>query len=129
MRDEMNATALTQDFARRCGYAGNSPAMLDALEKIRQCGIREARQAHADRMKQIKRFKANPSLFFATIRPSLSTVEAVEDANRYLAWFRNQPTWRQHKRQAELRRVKQARVYARYFRRFGARFWQQQEAA
>jgi hypothetical protein len=121
-------SAYTKDFARRCGYAGDSPAMLDAFEKMRQCGIREARQAHDDRMEQIRCYAENPWLFFAVIRPSLSTVESVEDCNRYISTFRNLPTWRQQNRLAELARVKQRRVYARYFRRFGARIWMKEAA-
>lgn len=115
-------------IARESGYTGNSPAMLNAFEQIHQRGIREARAGHLERKRIVDQFKAAPGMFFATIRPSLSTAEAIEDANRVIFNFRNLPTWQQQARLGQVRKAKQTRVIARYFRRFGLRLWAQQAA-
>ena len=117
------AHPLAGRLARECGYTGNSPALLGAYEAIRQAGIREARKAHYERKAIIDQMKAEPGMFFAAIRPSLSTSEAIEDAKRFIFGWRNLPTWRQELRTGDLLRAKQKRVIARFFRRYGKRLW------
>lgn len=130
----MNAPAITKQssaaevFARQSGYTGSSPAMLAAFEDIRQSGIRQARAAHFDRKRVIDEMKATPALFFHAIRPSLSTAEAIEDATRFIAFYRNMPTWRQENRAGDLLRAKEKRLLGRYFRRFGLRIWAREAA-
>lgn len=125
----MNAPDLTRDFARTAGgYTGASPAMLRAMEAIRQTGIRKARQAHAERYAVLQQYKDSPALFFAYIRPALSTDEAVEDATRIICRFRNLPTWKQAYGQREVVEAKRKRVFARFFRRYGARLWLREAA-
>jgi hypothetical protein len=115
-------------FARQSGYTGKSPAMLGAFEAIRAAGIREARAAHLERKAVIDEMKAEPGMFFNAIRPSLSTAEAIEDAQRVIFGWRNLPTWRQELRAGELRRAKQTLVVARFFRRYGLRIWARRAA-
>lgn len=122
-------SALIRSFAAECGYRGNSPAMLKAFEDIRQSGIAAAREAHFERRKVIEAFKDSPGLFFATIRPSLTTCEAIEDAKRFLVRYRNMPTWQ---REGYFKQANEARrriVFARFFRRFGSRVWPVERAA
>lgn len=125
---EQAAAIYSREFANSCGYTGNSPAMLHALEQIRQRGIREARAGHFERKRVIDQFKAEPCMFFLAIRPSLSTSEAIEDAKRFIASYRNMPTWRQENRAGDLRRAKGKMVTARFFRRFGLRIWARRAA-
>ncbi|TIO15586.1 MAG: hypothetical protein E5X86_19640 [Mesorhizobium sp.] len=120
----MNAfTRSASSMAREAGYTGNSPAMLNAFEQIRLAGIREARAGHYERKRVIEQYKAEPGMFFNAIRPSLTTSEAIEDANRVIFTFRNLPRWQQEARLGQLRKAKQTRLVARFFRRFGARIW------
>lgn len=119
----MTASAYTQDFARKIGCQNASPAMLKAFEDIRQSGIRRARQAHFERIKVIEQFKAEPGMFFASIRPSLCTEEAIEDARRIRFQFRSLPTWQQDVRRSRMQKAVLTEIYARYFRRFGRRIW------
>lgn len=121
----MNAT---QQFARASGYTGSSPAMLDAFERIRLHGITESRAAHYERVKLVEKYKAEPGMFFAAIRPNLSTEEAIEDANRIIFRFRNLESWRQESRRGQLLQAKQTRCLARFFRRFGQRIWMERAA-
>lgn len=124
----MNAAA---QFARESGYTGSSPAMLAAFEAIRQHGITEARAQHFERKALVDQYAREPGMFFAAIRPSLSTAEAIEDANRIIFGFRRLETWQQAKesRQRELVKAKLTRVIARFFRRYGRRIWINQEIA
>lgn len=110
-------------FAREAGYGGNSPALLDAYEAIRQLGVRTARAGHFERKAVIDEMKDCPALFFHAIRPNLCSAEAIEAANRVIFGFRNLPKWRQEIRQNDVKRAKLMRVYARFFRRFGKRLW------
>lgn len=119
---------MTTAFAKSCGYTGRSPALLGAFEAIRQAGIAEARAAHFDRKRIVDEMKAEPGMFFNAIRPSLSTAEAIEDAQRFIFGWRNLPTWRQELRAGELRRAKQTMVVARFFRRYGLRIWARRAA-
>lgn len=117
-------TEYTRDFARKAGgYIGESPAMLEAFEKLRRAGISQARAAHFERKRVIDEMAETPVLFFHAIRPSLSTSEAIEDATRFIASYCNMPTWRQENRTGDLLRAKEKRVLGRYFRRFGRRLW------
>lgn len=120
--------AYTAAFAQQIGCPNASPAMMKAFEDIRQSGIRRARTAHFERVKVIEEFKANPGLFFAVIRPSLSTEEAIEDARRIRFNFRNLPTWMQEGRRPQMQQAALTEIYARYFRRFGRRLWIQEAA-
>lgn len=121
-------SALATTFARSCGYAGNSPALLRAFEAIRQHGIREARADHYRHLAVIRQYAEHPAMFFAAIRPSLSTDEAIEDANAFIRQFRSMESWRQERNLIRLRKAKEKRVFARYFRRFGLRLWAKQAA-
>ncbi|TJW49397.1 MAG: hypothetical protein E5X65_33910 [Mesorhizobium sp.] len=127
----MNAfTRSASSMAREAGYTGNSPAMLNAFEQIRLAGIREARAGHYERKRVIEQYKAEPGMFFNAIRPSLTTSEAIEDANRIIHTFRNLPTWQQqHARLGQLRKAKQTRLVARYFRMHGRKIWAREIAA
>ncbi|ESZ60511.1 hypothetical protein NL532_24295 [Mesorhizobium sp. C120A] len=117
-------TDYTREFARSAGgYRGDSPAMLHAMEAIRQHGIRRARDGHFERKAVIDEMKANPEMFFNAIRPNLCTAEAIEAANRVIFGFRNLPTWQRERRLADVQRAQKMRVYARFFRRFGKRLW------
>ena len=113
----------TREFAREGGYIGNSPAMLTGIEMIRQAGIREARKAHDARLQVVREFAENPHMFFAAIRPALSTEEAIADANRFLAAYWALPTYRRANRAGQALRAKEQRLYARFFRRHGKRVW------
>jgi len=127
--------AYTQQFAASCGYIGNSPAMLQAFEDIRQSGIRAARKAHYERVTLVDGFVADPGSFWGYVNlfrvtPLLSTAEATEfwsneaENQRVL---REAGHWRydagKHRAAAE------REVVARYFRRFGARLWQREARA
>lgn len=121
---EYMAETPTQDFATRCGLGKiTSPAMLDALEAIRQSGIRAARQGHYDRKRLVDECKEHPAIFFAMVRPSLSTDEAIEDGKRFLAQYRNMPTYRRQTRFKQANEARRNIVIARFFRRFGKRAW------
>ncbi|MBZ9906058.1 hypothetical protein LB557_08615 [Mesorhizobium sp. BR115XR7A] len=111
------------DFARACGYTGDSPALLEAFEAIRRTGIVQARLDHFRRKAVIDELKQAEPLFLAAIGPALSAHEAVEDTARFIAGWRNMPRWRQERRLADLARAKQQRLVARFFRRFGHRLW------
>lgn len=115
-------------LARESGYTGNSPALLGAFEAIRLHGIREARKGHYDRKRLIDQMKAEPGMFFVSIRPQLSTDEAIEDAKRVIFGWKNLPRWRQELRTGELLRAKQQHVISRYFRRFGKAIWMRNAA-
>lgn len=116
------------DLAHSCGYSGDSPAMLAAFEAIRQDGIRRARQGHDQRKAMIDRLKESEGLFLAAVGPTLSVDEAIEDATRFIAFWRNMPRWRQERRLPDLIRAKQRRLLARYFRRHGHRIWAREAA-
>ncbi|MER8375549.1 hypothetical protein [Mesorhizobium sp. M1406] len=68
------------DFARACGYSGDSPALLEAFEAIRRDGIAHARQDHIRRKAMIDELKQSEILFLAAVGPALSAGEAIEDA-------------------------------------------------
>ncbi|MBA3576158.1 MAG: hypothetical protein H0W39_00880 [Sphingomonas sp.] len=120
----MNARA----FAASCGCPTNDPALLSIYEDIRQYGIREARAGHYERVKLVKKLKVHPSMFFAMIRPALSSDEAIEDAARFISCFRNLPRWQQESRLDRLAKAKQVLVMARFFRRYGLRIWARRAA-
>lgn len=123
-------TDYTREFARSAGgYNGDSPAMLRAMEAIRQNGIRRAREGHFERKAVIDEMKAEPAMFFNAIRPNLCTAEAIEASNRVIFGFRNLPTWRKESRLADVKRAQQMRVYARFFRKYGKRIWIKEQAA
>lgn len=120
----------TRQFAASCGYLGDNPAMLDALEQIRQVGIRAARKAHYERVKLVDSFIDDPAAFWGYINlcrvtPLLTTDEAVEfwaneaENQRVLRDTRH---WRFDP--GKLRMAAERVVVARYFRRFGAHLWQ-----
>ncbi|MER9584681.1 hypothetical protein [Mesorhizobium sp. M0276] len=111
------------DFARACGYAGDSPALLEAFEAIRRNGIAHARQNHIRRKAVIDELKHSEALFLAALGPALSAEEAIADAVRLIACWRNLPRWRQERRLPDLIRAKQQRLVARYFRRYGHLLW------
>jgi hypothetical protein len=113
--------ALSAQFARECGYTGDSPAMLAAFAAIRLDGIGRARIGHDRRKALVDRLKHGEALFLAAIRPAQSAEEALEDAARFIALFRNMPRWRQERRSADLSRARQQRLLARFFRRYGHR--------
>jgi hypothetical protein len=115
-------------LALESGYSGDLPAMLNQFERIRQSGIRLARKAHFARKARVDRFASEPTLYFATISPALSTDEVIEDAKLYLIRYSNMPSWMKQNRAAEVRRVKEARVIARFFRRYGKRVWMKEAA-
>ncbi|MER8485611.1 hypothetical protein [Mesorhizobium sp. M1322] len=119
--------ALSAQFARDCGYTGDSPAMLAAFAAIRLDGIGKARLGHYQRKAMVDRLKHGEALFQAAIRPAQSAEEALEDAARFIACYRNMPRWRQERRGADLARAKQ-RLLARFFRRYGHRLWAQRAA-
>ncbi len=117
-------TDATREFARTAGgYRGDSPAMLRAMEAMRQHGIRRAREAHFERKAIIDEMKDSPAMFFNAIRPNLCTAEAIQAANRVIFGFRNLPLWQRERRLADVKRAQQMRVYARFFRRYGKRLW------
>lgn len=120
--------ALAADFARSCGYAGDSLALLEAFEAIRRNGIAHARQDHVRRKAVIDELKPSQALFLAAIGPALSAEEAIEDAARFIACWRNIPRWRQERRLPDLVRAKQQRLVARYFRRHGHLLWAREAA-
>ncbi|RWF46717.1 MAG: hypothetical protein EOS46_16540 [Mesorhizobium sp.] len=111
------------DFARACGYTGDSPALLEAFEAIRRDGIAQARLDHFRRKAVIDEMKQSEPLFLAAIGPALSAHEAVEDAARFIAGWRNMPRWRQERRLPDLARAKEQRLVARFFRRYGHHLW------
>lgn len=118
----------TADFARASGYSGDSPAMLEAFEAIRRNGVQHARRDHVRRKAVIDTLKQSEALFLAAIAPALSADEAIEDAVRFIAFWRNMPRWRQERRLADLARARQQRLAARFFRRYGHRLWARQAA-
>ncbi|CCV15128.1 hypothetical protein [Mesorhizobium sp. STM 4661] len=120
----MDATQFAQD----CGYVGDSPAMLAALAAIRLDGIARARQGHDQRKAVVDRVKQSEALFLAAICPALSAEEAIEDAARFIASYRNMPRWRQERRLQDLARAKQQRLLARFFRRYGQHLWAREAA-
>lgn len=120
--------ALAADFARACGYTGDSPALLEAFEAIRRNGIERARYDHMSRKAVIDELKQSEALFLAAIGPALSAEEAIEDATRFIACWRNMPRWRQERRLADLARARQQRLVARFFRRYGHRLWAREAA-
>ncbi|TIL64430.1 MULTISPECIES: hypothetical protein [unclassified Mesorhizobium] len=120
--------ALSAQFARDCGYTGDSPAMLVAFAAIRLDGIGRARLGHGQRKALVDRLKLGEALFLAAIRPAQSAEEALEDAARFIACYRNMPRWRQERRGADLARARQQRILARFFRRYGHRLWSRQAA-
>ncbi|RWC49974.1 MAG: hypothetical protein EOS55_05245 [Mesorhizobium sp.] len=111
------------DFARACGYTGDSPALLEAFEAIRSNGIAHARHDHIRRKAVIDELKPSQALFLAAIGPALSAEEAIADAVRLIACWRNMPRWRQERRLPDLIRAKQQRLLARFFRRYGYLLW------
>lgn len=111
---------LTQAFAKECGYAGSSPAMLKAFDVIRQQGIREARKAHFSRKQVTDAIKRDPDLISAMIHPAQSIDEALEDINHWLIAYRSAPTHRRQARRLEARKATALRVNLRFFRRFSA---------
>ncbi|UDL89145.1 hypothetical protein LGH82_29400 [Mesorhizobium sp. PAMC28654] len=119
---------MSDGFARACGYDGDSPALLDAFEAIRQCGIRQARQEHDRRKAVIDGLKLGEDMFLAAIGPALSAEEAIEDATRFIIFWRNMPRWRQERRLPDLVRARQQLLLARFFRRYGRRIWQREAA-
>ncbi|MCA0000005.1 MULTISPECIES: hypothetical protein [unclassified Mesorhizobium] len=72
--------------------------------------------------------KQSEALFLAAIGPALSAQEAIEDAARFISFWRNMPRWRQERRLADLARARQQRLLARFFRRYGHRIWALQAA-
>ncbi|MER8467761.1 hypothetical protein [Mesorhizobium sp. M1396] len=116
------------DFARACGYTGDSPALLEAFETIRRDGIAHARQDHIRHKAMIDELKQSEILFLAAVGPALSAGEAIEDAARVIACWRNMPRWRQERRLPDLVRAKQQRLVARYFRRYSERLWAREAA-
>jgi hypothetical protein len=118
----------TVAFAEKIGCAKASPAMLQAFEDIRQSGIRRARAAHFERVKIIQQYKAEPGMFFAAIKPNLSTEEMITDARHIRFTFRNLPTWQQETRRSQMQRAALMEIYARFFRRFGRRIWIEEAA-
>ncbi|TGQ64059.1 hypothetical protein EN829_021125 [Mesorhizobium sp. M00.F.Ca.ET.186.01.1.1] len=116
------------DFAHACGYDGDSPALIEAFEAIRDHGIRQARQDHLKRKAAIDSLKQSEILFLAAIGPALSAEEAIADASHFIAFWRNMPRWRQERRLADLARAKQQRLLARFFRRYGQLLWARQAA-
>lgn len=119
---------MSSGFARTCGYNGDSPALLDAFEAIRQCGIRQARQEHARRKAVIDGLKLGEDMFLAAIGPALSAEEAIEDATRFIAFWLAMPRWRQERRLSDLMRAKRQLLAARFFRRHGHRIWRREAA-
>ena len=115
--------ALAADFARACGYTGDSPALLEAFQAIHCRGIARARHDHLRRKAVIDELKHSEALFLAAIGPALSAQEAIEDAARFIAFWRNMPRWRQERRLPDLIRAKQQRLVARFFRRYGHLLW------
>ena len=119
---------MSDGFASACGYNGNSPALLEAFEAIRHCGIRQARQEHDRRKALSDGLALGEDLFLAAIRPALSAEEAIEDATRFIAFWRNMPRWRQERRLPDLVRARQRLLLARFFRRYSRRIWQREAA-
>lgn len=103
-------------------------ALTRALAEIDAYGIREARKAHDQRYALVQHYAQNPALFFAFISPSLSTSEAVADAAKFIALYRNLPQWKRESRARDIVIAKQKRVFARFFRRYGARVWLKEAA-
>ncbi|MBZ9962644.1 hypothetical protein [Mesorhizobium sp. BR1-1-2] len=115
--------ALAADFAHACGYGGDSHALIEAFGRIREHGIRQARLGHFRRKVVVDALKQSEALFLAAISPALSAQEAIEDAARFIAFWRNMPRWRQERRLADLAKARQQRLLARFFRRYGHRIW------
>lgn len=120
--------AHTIEFAKECGYAGNSPAMLDAFEQVRRHGIEQARKSHHDRKRITDAIKADPALISGMMHPAQSIDEALEDIGNFIVRYRNMPTWRRQNHAAAIRKAKASRLYFRFFRRFGARIMARQAA-
>ena len=112
-------SSLALQFARECGYTGNSPAMLDAFEQVRRHGIEQARKSHYDRKRVTDAIKDEPALISGMIHPAQSAEEALEDISVFLIACRNMPSWRRQNHAAAIRKAKANRVYFRFFRRFG----------
>lgn len=89
-----------------------------------------ARLMRANRKARIDQFKAEPSMFWHAIRPSLTTQEAIEDATRTIFRFRNLASWKQQNlaRLKEVEAAKMSRLAARYFRRHGTKIWARKAA-
>ncbi|TPL86255.1 hypothetical protein [Mesorhizobium sp. B2-3-12] len=111
------------DFARACGYTGDSPVLLEAFDAIRRNGIAQARLDHFSRKAVVDDLKQSELLFLAAIGPALSAHEAVEEATRFIAGWRNMPRWRQERRLPDLARARRQLLMARFFRRYGHRLW------
>ncbi|MDI6026758.1 hypothetical protein QBK99_11205 [Corticibacterium sp. UT-5YL-CI-8] len=128
----MNAV---QQFAKECGYPGNSPAMLAAFAAIKQSGIREARLAHHERKRLVEQFKAEPTLFWGYTNlfrglPLLSTDEAIQFFSGVQAAqqkLRREGHWRFDP--AKLNMASERIIVSRYFRRFGSRVWSRSREA
>lgn len=123
----MNALDLTKDFAARGGYRGNSPAMLAAIEDIRQAGIREARQMHMARLKKCRSLH-NPSLFAAAIHPADSVHEAMDDTVKAICAFKNLPTHQRDRQRRRFVALNEKLVTLRYSRRYGEAIWARRAA-
>lgn len=125
---------LTRDFAMQTGYTGDSPAMLAAMEQIRQSGIRRARDMHFERVKLLEQFKASPKLFWGYINlfrptPILSTQEAVEFYRKRHAEERALVAMRHWRADpGKVRMCGERLVLSRYFRRYGGRVWTRRAA-
>lgn len=105
-------------------YRGKAQ-MEAAYEAIRQSGIRAARRAHFERRNQVEAFIAEPGMYFASIRPNLSTEETIAAAKRVIFGFRNLETWQQNNpvRRDRVVKARLSLLYARFFRRYGERAW------
>lgn len=111
------------DPERVTRYTGGSPATLAADAAISAKGIAEGRLLHFERKAEVDLFTAYPRLYFAAIHPCLSTDEAIEDAKAFARRFSTWPRWRQRERRRDLVETNKTILFARYFRRFGARVW------
>lgn len=116
-------SVLTRTFAAEAGYHGDSPALLSAYEAIRQSAIRETRKAHRNLKNLVDQYKSSPEMFRASIWPSLSIDEAIEDARHVLANHKNMSTWMRQRCAGEARRAEKTILMARFFRRYGERVW------
>lgn len=115
-------------FARANGYAGDSPALIESFAAIRAEGIRQARQGHDRRKAMVDALKPSPALVLAALGPALSVEEAIEDARRFIAFWRAMPRWRRERCQGDLARARRQLLVARFFRRHGQRLWQREAA-
>lgn len=107
------------EFARECGYAGSSPAMLDALARI---------HAATDPATEINQRRRRVHLQQARTRRR-AIVNRYLDVKTYwslLGWLSQPVPYRllSTGQAAQLRALdKDRRVVARYFSRFGRRLW------